>query len=88
MKTKLTLNIDDAVIDKVKKLSLRRKQSVSSIVEDYLKVLTATGIKTKGGNAISFTQQFRNEFPVKSSPAEVNYKKEYHQHLEKRYAGK
>ncbi|MGN6247649.1 MAG: DUF6364 family protein [Ginsengibacter sp.] len=36
MKTKLTLNIDDKIIARAKRESLKRNISLSSIVEDYL----------------------------------------------------
>ncbi|MEO9210710.1 MAG: DUF6364 family protein [Ginsengibacter sp.] len=36
MKTKLTLNVDDKIIERAKKVSARRKVSLSSVVEDYL----------------------------------------------------
>ena len=36
MKTKLTLNVDDKIIERAKKVSARRKVSLSAIVEDYL----------------------------------------------------
>jgi hypothetical protein len=36
MKTKLTLNIDDKIIERAKRESAKRSISLSSIVEDYL----------------------------------------------------
>ncbi len=36
MKTKLTLNIDREVIKKAKKISARKRRSLSSVVEEYL----------------------------------------------------
>jgi hypothetical protein len=37
MKTKLTLNIDDKIVARAKKVSTRKKISLSSIVENYWK---------------------------------------------------
>ena len=36
MKTKLTLNVDHKIIERAKKVSARRKVSLSALVEDYL----------------------------------------------------
>ena len=36
MKTKLTLNIDTAVIKRAKKVSAKKRRSLSSFVEEYL----------------------------------------------------
>jgi hypothetical protein len=41
MTTKLTLTVDDAVISVAKKYAKRKGESLSSIVENYLKSLTA-----------------------------------------------
>jgi hypothetical protein len=36
MKTKLTLNVDDKIVARAKKISAKKKVSLSSIVEEYL----------------------------------------------------
>lgn len=36
MKTKLTLNVDDQIVARAKKISAKKKVSLSSIVEEYL----------------------------------------------------
>jgi hypothetical protein len=41
MQTKLTLSIDKAVIHKAKIYARRRKKSLSSLIEDYLKSISA-----------------------------------------------
>lgn len=48
MTTKLTLTIDDSVINSVKKYAKRKNTSVSDIVENYLKSITAEEDKTQG----------------------------------------
>jgi hypothetical protein len=40
MLTKLTLTIDQAVVDQAKKYALKKKRSVSRIVEEYLENIT------------------------------------------------
>ena len=43
MTTKLTLSIDETVIKKAKEYAAKNKKSLSQLVEDFLKVLTADG---------------------------------------------
>lgn len=84
MKTKLTLNIDDAAVEKVKILSRRRKQSISSIIEDYLHKITnenQTVIKKSSG---TFTENFRKLFPPKPLK-DYDYKKIINEHRDKKY---
>ena len=40
MNTKLTLTIDQTVIDKAKRYAKKRGNSLSGIIENYLKVIT------------------------------------------------
>ena len=40
METKLTLTLDESVIEKAKGVAIARKTSVSKLVEDYLQQLT------------------------------------------------
>lgn len=84
MKTKLTLNIEEDVIQKAKILSKKRKQSISSIVEGYL--LKATGVTAKSSNQKeeTFTEKFRKKFPVKKT-TDINYKQQWHKHLDEKY---
>jgi hypothetical protein len=44
--SKLTLNVDDEVIDRAKRLAERRGTSVSQLVERYLDLLTRPPRKT------------------------------------------
>jgi hypothetical protein len=50
MTTKLTLNIDDRVIDEAKQYAKNNGKSLSEIVESYLKSLTS---KDKNDNVLS-----------------------------------
>ncbi|ANI90023.1 hypothetical protein A9P82_12465 [Arachidicoccus ginsenosidimutans] len=85
MKTKLTLSIEESVVDKVKNLSKKRNQSVSSFVENYLRSLTS-GEKQAVEKGSSFTENFRKKFPVTASKLiNADYKKEWHKHLEEKY---
>lgn len=85
MKTKLTLSIEETIVDKVKSLSKKRKQSVSSFVENYLRSITASE-KQPVKKSLSFTENFRKKFPVTASKlTDADYKKEWHKHLEEKY---
>ena len=42
MTTKLTLTIDDSVIDSAKKYARSKGRSLSAVVENYLKTISAT----------------------------------------------
>ncbi len=63
MKTKLTLSIDADVIQKAKSITSKRKQSLSFIVEDYLKSLTAMPTPKSSKKELTFTEAFRKKFP-------------------------
>ncbi len=56
MKTKLTLNIDDKVIEKAKKFTSRKNISLSSVVENYLAELSTKNIIK--GKMIFFIHQY------------------------------
>ena len=49
MKTKLTLRLDDAVIERAKAYAAARGTSVSGLVEDYFR-LVASGLHGDGGH--------------------------------------
>lgn len=84
MKTKLTLNIDDAAVEKVRLLSKKRKQSISSIIEDYLNKITNENNKVTKNNTGTFTENFRKLFPTKPIK-DYDYKKIINQHRDRKY---
>ncbi|MCL6613561.1 MAG: DUF6364 family protein [Firmicutes bacterium] len=43
MTTKLTLSMDEKVIKKAKEYAAKKKKSLSQLIEDFLKALTANG---------------------------------------------
>lgn len=86
MKTKLTLNIEEDIVDKVKILSRKKRQSISSIVENYLKSITGSNKKQSIKKGLTFTEKFRKNFPIaKSVSTRTDYKKEWHKHLDEKY---
>lgn len=47
MNTKLTLTIEASVIDDAKKYALKRKSSLSNLIQNYLKTITKEENQTK-----------------------------------------
>lgn len=63
MKSKLTLSIDTVVVQKAKIFTGKRKQSLSLIVENYLKSFVMKPDSSKSENKLTFTKNFRKKFP-------------------------
>ncbi len=82
MKTKLTLNIENSVIRKTKKLSKKRKKSMSAMVEEYLAKITSGNNQTDEEE--TFTQRFRKQFPAKPLK-NYDYKKVIDEYRDKKY---
>ena len=80
MDTKLTLKLNERVIERAKNYASDKKLSLSKLIENYLD---------------SLTQEKENEFEIspfvrsissgKSVPADIDYKKEYVDYLDKKY---
>jgi hypothetical protein len=84
MDTKLTLKLDKNVIEKAKEYAASQKRSLSGIVESYLQSLTGTNDsdKIEEVEISSFVKSMSSGAKV---PADFDYKKEYHSHLEEKY---
>ncbi len=83
MTTKLTLTLDKRIIERAKRLSKKRKKSLSRIIEDYLSTLT---MEDKNSiSAIEITPFVRSLSSKVMIPKDFNIKKEYHRHLEEKY---
>ena len=83
MTTKLTLTLDKRVIERAKRLSKKRKKSLSRIIEDYLSTLTTEDKNSRP--SIEITPFVRSLSSKVGIPGDINIKKEYHQHLEEKY---
>ena len=66
------------------KLSKKRKQSISSIVEEYLLKATTATSKSNDAKEESFVAMFRKKYPAKKGKA-IDYKAEWHKHLDEKY---
>ena len=81
MSTKLTLTIDEAIIKKAKKYAKSKENSLSNIIENYLKVL----VKERTGAAIELTpivKSLKGSFAVGD---DFDYKKELTKKLSDKY---
>ncbi len=81
MNTKLTLTIEQTVIDKAKKYAKRKGHSLSDIVENYLKVITNDGKKSD----LEMTPIVRSLKGSFKAPSDFDYKKELSKSLSKKY---
>ncbi len=86
MKTKLTLSIDADVIQKAKLITSKRKQSLSFIVEDYLKSLFVKPTAASKKKEPTFTETFRKKFPPpKKIMTDEEMEKSRHEYLLKKH---
>jgi len=81
MNTKLTLTIEQSLIDKAKKYAKGKGRSLSDIVENYLKVLT-TEEYSKLIDSTPITSVLRGSF---KAPEDLDYQKELSKALSKKY---
>jgi len=80
MNTKLTLTIEQSVIEKAKSYAKGRGRSLSDIIENYLKVITS---EQKNNEDISpLVNSLRGSF---KAPESFDYKKELTKGLSEKY---
>lgn len=81
MNTKLTLKVNKEIIKKAKKYATDRKTSLSKIIENYLQLLT----KSHNQEEIKISP-FVKSLSIKNKiPKDLDYKKEFSKHIEKKY---
>jgi hypothetical protein len=81
MNTKLTLTIEQTVIDKAKRYAKRKGNSLSDIIENYLKVITNDNAKSE----IEITPTVKSMKGSFKVPLDFDYKKELTKSLSKKY---
>ena len=81
MTTKLTLTIEDKVIDSAKKYAQKNGKSLSNLVENYLKSIT-----TKEPEATRLSLKVTKLMGVIKLPDDFNYKSELSKSLSKKYS--
>ncbi|QQS52193.1 MAG: hypothetical protein IPM71_05515 [Bacteroidota bacterium] len=82
METKLTLRLNDNVIERAKIYARSHKISLSKMIESYLDSITKQKEEEK---RISITPLIKSLSGVIDLPADFDYKKEYRDYLEKKY---
>lgn len=82
METKLTLRLNDTVIERAKNYARSHKISLSKLIESYLDSITKQREKEK---KISITPLVESLSGVIDLPANFDYKKEYRDYLDEKY---
>ena len=87
MKTKLTLVMDDEVIYNAKNYAKKKEESLSSLVENYLKAVSGNTksllpVKSKSKKTMSLIEKYRG---IISLPEDYDYKKEIGMYLLEKY---
>lgn len=81
MNTKLTLTIEQSVIEKAKKYASEKGRSLSDIIENYLKVIT----KEEEKKDIELTPLVKSLKGSFKAPKNFDYKSELSKNLAKKY---
>lgn len=80
MDTKLTLKLDNSVIEQAKTYAKNKNTSLSKLVESYL------GLLVDPQNIQEVTPLVKSLSGVIELPKNLDYKKEYKKHLTNKYA--
>lgn len=83
MNTKLTLTIEQSIIEKAKKYAQKKDRSLSDLIESYLKALTTEESTTKVEDELSPTlKSLKGSFKLSKN---FDYKKELADRLTEKY---
>lgn len=82
MNTKLTLTIEQSVIDRAKRYASKRERSLSDLIENYLKALTSGANNNNGDEITPIVKSLRGAFKL---PKNFDYKKELTDRLSEKY---
>jgi hypothetical protein len=80
METKLTLRLNDLVIERAKNYARNHNISLSKMIEAYLDSVTKPQ-----NDKPEFTPLVESLIGVIDLPTDFDYKKEYHDYLEEKY---
>ena len=81
MDTKLTLKLDDYIIEKAKTYAKQKQTSLSKLIEAYLNFLTSTP-----SDKDDITPLVKSLSGIIDLPKKIDYKKEYKQHIANKYS--
>jgi hypothetical protein len=82
MNTKLTLVLEQEIIQKAKDYAKQKNRSLSNIIENYLKSLTKEDVKEKAVKISPVVKSLRGSFKL---PKDFDYKEELIKAIEKKY---
>lgn len=82
MDSKLTLKLDENIIERAKKYASAKKLSLSKLIESYLNSLTKEGEEENDFEISPFVRSISSGASI---PADIDYKKEYAEHLDEKY---
>ncbi|PJR04519.1 DUF6364 family protein [Avrilella dinanensis] len=82
MNTKLTLTIEEDIIERAKNYAKKKNRSLSDIIENYLKALTEKEQKTKEQKLNPIIESLKGSFKM---PKDMDYEEELRERLEKKY---
>lgn len=82
MNTKLTLTIEQEVIERAKNYAKEKNRSLSDIIENYLKMLTKSERNQKAEKLNPIVKSLKGSFKM---PKNLDYKKELENRLEEKY---
>ena len=82
MNTKLTLTIEQEIIERAKNYAKSKNRSLSDIIENYLKMLTISEREQKAENINPVVESLKGSFKM---PKNMDYKKELRNRLEEKY---
>lgn len=82
MNTKLTLTIEQEVIERAKEYARSQNRSLSDIIENYLKILTKEERTRDLKKLNPVVKSLKGSFKM---PEDMDYKKELRNRLEKKY---
>jgi len=81
MDTKLTLKLDENIIEKAKTYAKEKKTSLSVLIENYLQRITANENEPEG----KITPLVKSLSGIISLPKDYDYEKNYTKHLISKY---
>jgi DNA-binding transcriptional regulator WhiA len=82
MNSKLTLTIEQEIIQKAKEYAKDKNRSLSDIIENYLKILTKEEKATEAKKLSPIVKSLKGSFKM---PKDIDYKKELRNRLEEKY---
>lgn len=82
MNTKLTLTIEQEVIERAKKYASEKNRSLSDIIENYLRLITKERKVEKKSKLNSTVEKLRGSFKM---PQDMDYKKALRDRRETKY---